>query len=202
MRKPRRKDGAFRSLYIHQNGPRLALNAPAPQVSTEEAENIRKLECESYLEYRCSLRRSKPHGRSTEGGPFGCPTPSNSLGSSELSSSSSASSASSYSSSSSASHSSGPASESSYEDELNSADSFVDPDDFVSATSEDSEGSHSSSASWVSYSTSDSHGRRLSPPPGRHERVARMHDHQRRRDGGRGLWQRLMNALPNLCSAV
>ncbi|KAJ7023051.1 hypothetical protein C8F04DRAFT_1240367 [Mycena alexandri] len=187
MRKPKRKNGAVRSRYMYQNGPRLTLNAPAPQISAEEEENIRKLrlqECESYLQYR--HRRSKPHGRSTKGSPFGCPTPSESSSSSELSSSSSSSS-SSYSSYTCASHSLGLGSESSYEEESNSHDSDVD--DAVSATSEDSD---VSSASWASYSSSsDSYDRRLSSPPGRHERLMRMHDHQHCRNSHSGLWQRL-----------
>ncbi|KAJ7035232.1 hypothetical protein C8F04DRAFT_1099488 [Mycena alexandri] len=173
MRKPKRKNGAVRSRYMYQNGPRLTLNAPAPQISAEEEENIRKLECESYLQYR--HRRSKPHGRSTKGSPFGCPTPSES-----------------------SSHSLGLGSESSYEEESNSHDSDVD--DAVSATSEDSD---VSSASWASYSSSsDSYDRRLSSPPGRHERLMRMHDHQHCRNSHSGLWQRLKSALPNLWSAV
>ncbi|KAJ7348086.1 hypothetical protein DFH08DRAFT_157253 [Mycena albidolilacea] len=157
------------------------------QVSAEEAENIRKLQRESDV----CRRRSADVRPKTRRARFEFGYPSSGTFSQSQYSSSHRPVPSTPSSSS---------SESSSDEEWNSraSEAESDIDDAVSETSHLSDSSAASS--WASYSTPNSSARRLSPPPGRTDRLIRMQQHISSR--GPGLLQRLVNTIASLWTAL
>ncbi|KAJ6551793.1 hypothetical protein B0H19DRAFT_1158915 [Mycena capillaripes] len=199
-------------LHIHKGG-KIRPNVDAPQISVEEADNIRKLQLESdsacrRLENLQGHRKSTMRHSSTKGVDLRIWSASSTDSFSQSSSTSRHSAASSSSSSSSSSCSPWKTSEVQWIPELDLPDS--DDDDAASYTSGSSNSSSSDGSSestrpssWASYSTSSSSARRLSPPPGRDDRLRRMQQHgilQQSRTPP-GLISRFMSAIASLWSA-